>query len=358
MGIRMGLVSRLVTSSTSIKDWYLLRDRIDMSPDYQRRPNLWSAEKRSLLIDTILNHYDIPKIYLADLNSRTGLSNERNKLFAVIDGKQRLETIFDFLEDKFELSKHVTAPGLEPTELAKLSFSRLSIWHPELAQRILDYELSVVTIVADSEDDIHRMFVRLNFGVSVNAAERRNARPGPVPVAVRQISEHPFFQQKTRFPKARGEDRNLAAKILLFESQGGLSDTKAARLDRFADEYAAPDKWEVVLALVDNVKIVLDRLSRVFGDSDPLLSSSGQIPVYYWFARNNWTNQPEELHEFWSYYDDQVKRQFRGETVDTRENINQLAEYYRLTRTVNDRDSINGRYMTLSERWAQWLRGR
>ncbi|MES2725776.1 MAG: DUF262 domain-containing protein, partial [Bacteroidota bacterium] len=46
------------------------RKYINLSPDYQRNGELWNLEKRQLLIDSILNDYDIPKIYFHVLDKR------------------------------------------------------------------------------------------------------------------------------------------------------------------------------------------------------------------------------------------------------------------------------------------------
>jgi hypothetical protein len=350
----MSLVAKLITEKTSVEDWYLLRERIDMSPSYQRKPNLWSLEKQRLLIDTILNDYDIPKLYLANFAAGAKLENPRRKLYAVIDGKQRLEAIFRFLANEFDLSDKEEAPGVPERGLKGLRFSDLTYRYPKLAEKVRRYQLSVVAVIADTDADIHRMFVRLNFGVSVNAAERRNAKPGPVPVAIRQIVEHDFFTRCVRFSTKRGDDKNLAAKILMFEAQGGITDTKASRLDRFTDDNAVDDKWDDVLGLVSRVSEVLDRLSKVFLEKDILLSSSGQAPVYYWMARNQWSNEAANFRRFLDYFDEQVKKQYRGDAIGEGENGAQLAEYYRWTRTVNDRDSIEGRYLMLAQRWEQW----
>jgi len=350
----MSLVASLVTERTSVEDWYLLRDRIDMSPSYQRKPNLWSLDKQRLLIDTILNDYDIPKIYLANFAAGAALDNPKNKLYAVIDGKQRLEAIFRFLANEYELSEKEEAPGVPRKGLKGMRYSDLTYRYPNLAGKIRRYQLAVVTVIADTDSDIHRMFVRLNYGVSVNAAERRNAKPGPVPIAIRQIVEHEFFTRCIRFTTKRGDDKNLAAKILMFEAQGGITDTKASRLDRFTDENAAEHRWDEVLDLVGRVNEVLDRLSQVFYEKDILLSSSGQAPVYYWMARNQWSEQPSAFRNFLEYFDDQVKKQYRGEGISPEEDAPELAEYYRWTRTVNDRDSIEGRYLMLANRWEQW----
>src|SRR5438132_13242816 len=81
--------------------WYTQRDSIDMKPKYQRRGGIWSTANKAFLIDSILNDFDIPKLYLANFTYASSPLNEHNKQFAVIDGQQRLEAIFDFFENKF-----------------------------------------------------------------------------------------------------------------------------------------------------------------------------------------------------------------------------------------------------------------
>lgn len=350
----MSMTAKLFTERTTVWDWYKLASRIDMAPEYQRRAELWSIDKRRLLIDSILNGYDIPKIYLADFSQGAQLENKSRKLFAVIDGKQRLEAIFSFIDDGFALGPKESAPGYPEGSLDGLKFEAMTQRHPQLANAILDYELAVVSVVADDPADIQKMFVRLNFGVSVNAAERRNAKPGAVPSAIREIVEHRFFKTRIAFTTKRSEEKNLAGKVLMFETQGGITDTKASRLDKFAEAYQEPNTWEDILKQVVRVEEILDRLTIVFKEKDPLLASSGQIPVYYWLARNNWNDDPSSFRAFLDHFDDQVKKQYRNLPIDPGEDAIMLTEYYRLTRTVNDKESIEGRYKMLASQWKLW----
>ena len=46
--------------------WASQHAKIDMRPVYQREGRLWSRADKAFLIDSILNGYDIPKIYMAD----------------------------------------------------------------------------------------------------------------------------------------------------------------------------------------------------------------------------------------------------------------------------------------------------
>jgi hypothetical protein len=67
---------------------------IDTSPPYQRRLR-WHRKKKALLIESFLLNIPVPSIYLFERDY-----NE----YEVIDGRQRLETIHDFLSNDFALS--------------------------------------------------------------------------------------------------------------------------------------------------------------------------------------------------------------------------------------------------------------
>jgi uncharacterized protein with ParB-like and HNH nuclease domain len=75
------------------KPWPILsvcgiKNAIDTNPDFQRPP-VWSRGQKQLLIDTILQGYDIPKLYWRKTSNRP----ER---YDVVDGQQRLRAIFEF----------------------------------------------------------------------------------------------------------------------------------------------------------------------------------------------------------------------------------------------------------------------
>jgi hypothetical protein len=59
------------------------------------------------------------------------------------------------------------------------------------------------------------------------------ALPGPLPKLIRELSTHEFFRKYASFPINRGQDLNLAAKVLLMEQAGTFVSTKKADLDHF-----------------------------------------------------------------------------------------------------------------------------
>src|SRR6266568_2176776 len=90
-------------ASKTLTWWYDQRPNIDLSPPYQRRSGRWGRSDRAFLIDSILNEYDIPKIYMADFSFTNTPLNVSQLQYAVIDGKQRFETIFGFFDNAFPL---------------------------------------------------------------------------------------------------------------------------------------------------------------------------------------------------------------------------------------------------------------
>ena len=69
---------------------------INLQPSYQRPGDIWTLENKKLFIDTIINNYDVPKIYFHEFKE-----SKNEFKYAVIDGQQRLKTIFNFRADKF-----------------------------------------------------------------------------------------------------------------------------------------------------------------------------------------------------------------------------------------------------------------
>lgn len=100
---------------------YSEREDIKLDPDYQRMGDVWTLEKKQLLIDSILNDYDVPKLYFhefsRELKSSTGFS------YAVVDGRQRLETIWRFIDGEFVLSDEIEYLRDESINLKGLSYN-------------------------------------------------------------------------------------------------------------------------------------------------------------------------------------------------------------------------------------------
>ncbi len=86
---------KMRSQSRALDKIYKRRDRYEI-PDWQRE-EVWSESKRRELIDTILRGWKLPKFYFL----KTQDSPEE---FEVVDGQQRLTTIWAFFDDDLELT--------------------------------------------------------------------------------------------------------------------------------------------------------------------------------------------------------------------------------------------------------------
>ena len=80
------------------KDLYK-RGLLNLNPPYQRR-SVWTQSFKDYFIDTLLLQYPAPTIFLYEEISNDGVTK-----YNVVDGKQRLTTIFEFIENKFPVSE-------------------------------------------------------------------------------------------------------------------------------------------------------------------------------------------------------------------------------------------------------------
>lgn len=150
----------------SIRDIYRLMQSKEMviQPKYQRRRTGWPINAKTALIDTILNNYPVPPIYLRDF-----VNDEGKRRKEIIDGQQRISTITEFLSDDFRLSKVIS-----DEDYAGSMFSELPNGEQQMYE---DFEVSFIAIRGASDADVISIFSRLNsFSLPLNTQEKRNAK--------------------------------------------------------------------------------------------------------------------------------------------------------------------------------------
>ncbi|MBS9477421.1 DUF262 domain-containing protein [Ancylobacter radicis] len=140
-----------------------VREQLDLEPPYQRR-SVWPERYKVDFITTVLLGYPCPAIFLYEEINING-----SFLYKVVDGKQRLSSLFDFVDNKISVSDDYPNMNMRGKIFDELDDnSKLEVWR---------YSFSVEFIEQENETLINDIFNRINKNVAkLTAQELRHAR--------------------------------------------------------------------------------------------------------------------------------------------------------------------------------------
>jgi len=334
------------------------RSSMDENPPYQRQGSVWSLDKQQLFIDSILNGYDVPKIYLHDLRGK-----HPTKVYTIVDGKQRLTALWGFLTDEFPLAPDFTVieanlPDVPETARRPMAGERFSQLDPAWKRVFRQTYLAVVLIQNATPDDIEDLFSRLNNGEPLNGAEKRNALGGDLARLIREIAGRPFFVDQLAVPNDRYQHLELAARFLAVEDarrrgERGMPDLRSRALDDFVRENRrlTDDDRADLAARVD---AALDRLARVFGPADPLLATQAAAATAYLFVEAvapQATPDPAAIRRFLESFE--TARLAELDKPEERQEVALIEFTHLMQHAANDPQSLARRVEILTRRFGR-----
>lgn len=273
---------KIIKEQYSIGDFISLYERseINLTPRYQRTGGLWNKAKNQLLIDSIFNGIDLPKFYLHIFPEKS----DKPYKYAVVDGKQRILAISQFLNDGYPLNTEFQFWEQEvDVDISGMYFSEIEKRYPRLAGQFLMFTLDISVIDTDDIDRIDNMFIRINEGVRVNPAEKRNAYGGKlIDYIAEACAKSRFFQRTLNFSDERKAYQELFLKIYTLEKHGFIISLGDRAINQVLSEGKNCESYEC--SLVDRIFEKLEEISRAFGERERLFKKSNII-LYYWFLR-------------------------------------------------------------------------
>lgn len=156
-------ISKMDFTVNSIID-KINRGKVNLRPSYQRE-YVWTTRTASRLIESLLLNVPIPTMFFHETEGGN---------MEVVDGKQRLTSVWAFMMGEFPDGTPFKLTGLEVYEdLNGLTFRDLT---EQQQETIKDYPLNVHTISKQSQPDfVFEVFERLNMGATqLNEQELRN----------------------------------------------------------------------------------------------------------------------------------------------------------------------------------------
>lgn len=233
---------------------------IDLQPDFQRQ-FVWDKKKASALIESILLEIPLPVVYLAE--------DDTSKL-TVIDGQQRLTSIFGFYDGKFPDGTDFRLSSLKVLkQYNKMFFKDLP---DEIKRKFKNYTIRTITISKNSGKDIKfDIFERLNSGsVALNDMELRNCiYRGKYIDFIKELSKNSLFRKLVglRQEEKRMKDVELVLRFLAFSHTNYLD--YSAPIKKFLNEDCEKYKNQGSKELDDDLqrfKKALELVNSLFGE--------------------------------------------------------------------------------------------
>jgi hypothetical protein len=285
-----------VTLKTFIK--LAKQKHFTVNKTYQRSL-IWRRKKQKALIESILKNYCIGLFTFKKI---------KNNQWEILDGQQRLHTIFSFVGKK--LNNDI---GTEKAlDLDEYSYKKIKA-NTELEMRFFNNKIAFITIPADVKDDeTAKYFIALQEGVPLNEAERLSARPGWLRdlIATRtDIRELSVICNDNCIKEYRFKRRYLLSQLLKFELDGDWKKLKFKNqrhpdLEKMYDEYKNPigGVEKKMNTLYEHIKEVLYDIGKSIEGNEQIIKNTGYlIPIYLFssYLNKNFKGvDPDEYGKF------------------------------------------------------------
>lgn len=303
--------------------------KLNPRPDYQREA-VWTIPQKQLLIDSIIRNMDIPKLYLRALPKGSQYEYE------VIDGQQRLNSVWSFRRNEYPLSKEFTP------EYAGLLYKQLP---EEIKDQVDLYQLDFTVIDEATDQEIRDMFCRLQNGTPLNAAEKRNAIVSNMRDFIDNlVTTHPVFKYYQKGNKRYGHDQ-VAAQVTLLELTGGPANVRNTQLEHM---YKTEKGFDADGPEARRIKKVLNYLARAFKEDTPEFNTRAQFVSLYLLVsqmidRYSMSGREEQLRDFFVRFETYRRLE--------KNDIEMVRYTEALSRSSDGREQIERRHQILTREW-------
>lgn len=170
-----------------------------------QRGYVWDIKRKSLLIESMIIGYPVPAFYAR---------RDENKVFDMLDGKQRSSAICGYLNNEYALE------GVSEEYEGKY-FNELP---EEVQDDIISYSLTVYYFEDITDEEVNEMFYRLNNGKALTAIELTRVKAKSFDV-IKELSKHEIFTdalKESQINKYTNEDIVIKALVMMYGEKPSL----------------------------------------------------------------------------------------------------------------------------------------
>lgn len=297
------------------------KNTLQMDHVIQRQSGQWDGDKlkKSLLIHSILANYPVPPIYCL----KEAVS-EKDYSYSILDGKQRLTTIFGYIDGRYPLDEETPSVVIDEVtyELGGRYFTDLDA---ECQQEILRFKFTIYGFEDADDDLIEEIFFRLNNSAPLSKPQKAMPLCGVENAKfIKSLLSDRFFSDICQFSalqRRKSDDMcTLLQSMMLLDSRHeGLEFTSIS-----ADEimrYAAHIKNNYSERQKERLYDIIDYLEKVFPEREKMLKKIN-IPIVmlaadtamgsgYDSAKSIYRVGPMYFRQWFSYFFDECYEDYR-----------------------------------------------
>lgn len=274
--------------------------KYNYDPPYQRKNEVWSEDKKSFLIDSILKNYPIPPIFM-----RPNIGDDGKTKYDVIDGKQRLNAIIGFINGSVALPNYFSEDVSSSSNDKDLSNEMNGKTFDEIkkekkfsgfVKQFWTYSINIEFLYEDADEElINNVFDRLNRnGEPLNRQELRNAKfyNSDILKSIKDSAKTVYWSERLKKLKdERMEDEEFISELYRLVAKSEITDSTPQIIDEFYEEYAKKPNCEIT-AIVNQFNEITDFIDALGFDYDQLKKLSASTHLYglfsfAWFCMKN-----------------------------------------------------------------------
>lgn len=275
--------STIQASIGKLKNWYDAEEAILVNDlPFQRHQGVWSAINKSQLIWSILNEGSyIPNIVLLKRPNGTDEKGKQIYQYSILDGLQRLSTVFAYLNNEFKIHASIPEVVVEDVvyDLAGLTYEELS---EECQLNIRNYKFNIVCLEDCDSDTAENLFFSLNSGIPLSVVQKSKSVLGSDLISFfNELLTMDFFTQGIVLSEAQARKEDDL--LLLLQSLMLLSAKNTGREYKTISaaaclEYAKELRGNFSDEEKDEITELITYLTQTFSTRNKFLRK-GNVPI-------------------------------------------------------------------------------
>lgn len=264
------------------------KETLSFNHPIQRQSSQWNNEQQSLLIHSMLANFPVPSVYVHKMETvESDAKGKYTYSYSVLDGKQRMTTVFSFINGEFALSENIPDVEIE-NEVYEIAGKYFEDLHEDVQQEILRFKFNIQSFEDVTDEVIEDIFFRLNNSTPLTKPQKSRPLMGVEnSIFVNEILSGRFFREKCCFTRTQLKNSDdmctLLQGMMLLDSKYREYEYTTISADVVSIQYSKYINGNLPDECKDRLKKIIGFLDNVFYMKDKNLKKVN-VPIIFLVA--------------------------------------------------------------------------